>query len=675
MSVLPRFRTVVMLLMLVVALLAIQIVAEFQTPTNQPPVVAVANAANQNTANPNVINTNAVNQNAANHAVGLNLPPPLPVIQIDNGQVAATSQAALAELQARAVQYRTTRVIIGLDTNDVMGDALRTSGTLSTPQAIQAAQQRFLGQMDAFFTDDIVTYRNIPYLALTVDVHGLIALAQSPLVASIEEDRPIEPMLDDSVPLVGGQNAWAKGYTGKGQAVVIIDTGVDKYHPFLEGSVVSEACYSFEGDMFGINFKTACPGGGTSETGNDTGLPCEGSVCNHGTHVAGIVAGKNGVAPEAGIVAIKVTAYPENCGRVLPCAYLISSGILAGLDRAYELRNELNVASVNMSLGTGITWYGHCDGSDTGYMPLVKNLLSVGTATVVASGNGSRSNGLSSPACLSETVSVGASDKSDGIAKFSNISPILDLYAPGVSITSSVPGGEMAAFNGTSMAAPHVAGAWAILKQAKPDASVDEVLMALQSTGVMLTDTRTGQLVPRIQVDKAVEAILAGIPARPKIIINEVNAEGRQWIELYNADTVTVDLNGWKLHFFNADSTLAGDVTFGTGVQVAPGGYVVIYTQCGSDIPAAQCLGNISWKTDGGGAVQLSTSLIAADYVRWGSVKQRPATGTYWIDPDPTAIPAGAALGRDANSTETDQGSDWKPTQPTPGSANIRKTS
>ncbi len=412
-----------------------------------------------------------------------------------------------------------------------------------------------------------------------------------------------------------------------------------------------------------------------SETGNDTGLPCEGSVCNHGTHVAGIVAGKNGVAPQAGIVAIKVTAYPENCGRMLPCAYLISSGILAGLDRAYELRNELNIASVNMSLGTGITWYGHCDGSDTGYIPLVKNLLSANIATVVASGNGSRTNGLSSPACLSETISVGASDKSDGVAKFSNISPILDLYAPGANITSSVPGGEMASFNGTSMAAPHVAGAWAILKQAKPNATVDEVLMALQSTGYALTDARTGQIIPRIQVDKAVDAILAGIPARPKLLINEVNVEGRQWIELYNADAVTVDLTGWELRFFNADSTLAGYITFATGFQVAPGGYVVMNTKCGSDVTISNCHGDVMWNTDGGGAVQLSTQLIAADYVRWGSVKLRPATGTYWIDPDPAAVPTGAALGRDERSTETDQGSDWKPTQPTPGNANIRKTS
>lgn len=663
MTFLPRFRTVVVVLMAVIALLAVQIVAEFQASTDKLPVVAVSDVANQNA--PASQDTMAA----------LVLPPPLPVIDVERGDVISTSQPAFAELMARAQQYGTSRVIVGLETDAVMGDALRTNGTLSTPEAIQAAQQRFLGQMDAYFMDDIVTYRNIPYLALTVDAAGLMALADLALVDSIEEDRPIEPMLDESVPLVGGTRAWEKGYNGAGQAVVIIDTGVDKNHPFLENRVVSEACYSFEGDMFGINFKTACPGGGVSETGNDTGLPCEGSVCNHGTHVAGIVAGKNGVAPQAGIVAIKVTAYPENCGKVLPCAYLISSGILAGLDRAYELRNELNIASVNMSLGTGVTWYGHCDGSDTGYIPLVKNLLSAGIATVVASGNGSRTNGLSSPACLSETISVGASDKNDGVARFSNISPILDLYAPGANITSSVPGGEMASFNGTSMAAPHVAGAWAILKQAKPDASVDEVLMALQSTGYALNDTRTGQIIPRIQIDKAVDAILAGIPTRYQIVINEVNVEGRQWIELYNAGNVTANFDGWQIKLFNADSTLARSITFEGEIEISAGGYFVIYTQCGGNESNRVCIEDVNWNTTNGGAVLLSTPLIAADYVRWGSVKLRPATGTYWIDPDPLTIPAGAALGRDARSTETDQGSDWKPTQPTPGSANIRKTS
>ena len=86
----------------------------------------------------------------------------------------------------------------------------------------------------------------------------------------------------------------------------------------------------------------------------------------------------------------------------------------------------------------------------------------------------------------------GATDKSDVVAWFTNAAPFMSLWAPGVSITSSVPGGGYQAFNGTSMATPHVAGTWAILKQAVPNASVDLILERLQLTGLPITDTRPG---------------------------------------------------------------------------------------------------------------------------------------------------------------------------------------
>ena len=93
------------------------------------------------------------------------------------------------------------------------------------------------------------------------------------------------------------------------------------------------------------------------------------------------------------------------------------------------------------------------------------------------------------------------------MAWFSNVASFLDVYAPGVSITSSVPGGiGIATWPGTSMSAPHVAGAWAILKEAAPNATVDEVLAAFKDTGTLVDDTRSGgtvQDIPRINVDLA----------------------------------------------------------------------------------------------------------------------------------------------------------------------------
>src|SRR5205823_367395 len=136
--------------------------------------------------------------------------------------------------------------------------------------------------------------------------------------------------------------------------------------------------------------------------------------------------------------------------------------------------------------------------------------IAAGIATVVASGNNGAIDRLSAPACVSTAVSVGATTKDDQVADFSNVAPFLSLFAPGVSIISSFAGGGFAIASGTSMAAPHVAGTWAVLKQAKPTANVDEILQALTGTGVMIEDTLagTGTTRPRIQVDLALSALL-----------------------------------------------------------------------------------------------------------------------------------------------------------------------
>jgi subtilisin family serine protease len=109
----------------------------------------------------------------------------------------------------------------------------------------------------------------------------------------------------------------------------------------------------------------------------------------------------------------------------------------------------------------------------------------VGIATVIAAGNDGRLNAISEPACISSAVSVSATDDSDEIPSFSNAAAFLSLWAPGLAIRAPLSGsvGFIEA-SGTSMAAPHVAGAWAMLRQADPSASVDEILTILQNTGL-----------------------------------------------------------------------------------------------------------------------------------------------------------------------------------------------
>jgi hypothetical protein len=126
---------------------------------------------------------------------------------------------------------------------------------------------------------------------------------------------------------------------------------------------------------------------------------------------------------------------------------------------------------------------------------------------VIAAGNNGATNGISAPGCISSAISVGSTTKSDTISSFSNSASFLSVLAPGSSILSSVPGGGFAVFSGTSMATPHVAGAWAIVKQKSPQASVATVLDALVTTGALLTDPRNGITKPRIDVAGAVALI------------------------------------------------------------------------------------------------------------------------------------------------------------------------
>src|SRR5262249_13241152 len=155
-------------------------------------------------------------------------------------------------------------------------------------------------------------------LAVNVSPLELESLAVDPRIVRIDLDRLHAPVLLQSVPLVGMTNAYAAGATGNGQAVAIIDTGVQSNHEFLAGKVIMEACFSNAGG--GGGNVTLCPNGQSSQTGagaaNATTPQCiNGSttLCFHGTHVAGIAAGNNtnpgggkpanGVAKDAKIVA------------------------------------------------------------------------------------------------------------------------------------------------------------------------------------------------------------------------------------------------------------------------------------------------------------------------------------------------------------------------------------
>ena len=393
------------------------------------------------------------------------------------------------------------------------------------------AQQYEIGRVREVVIDDLIgydpasikRYNQLPIVGIKINATGIESLRQSDNIIDIQEDKLNRMSLAESVPFIGGTNAWASGFTGAGQTVAILDTGVDKNHPMLAGKVVSEACYSSNYSQYSA--VSLCPGGATSSTATNSALPCP-SGCQHGTHVAGIAAGKtvtnsgitfSGVAKDASIIAIQVFTRindASSCGGSAPCYAAFDSDIIGGLNRVYSLRNTYSISSANLSLGGGSST-SYCDGSDAATKTVIDLLRSANIATVIASGNESLTDSISSPACISTAVSVGATlDTANIVASYSNSASFLSLLAPGSGITSAVPGTSYGRWNGTSMATPHVTGAWAIAKQKAPTASVTTVLNAFKSTGVSVVDSRNGIAKPRIAVDLAI-AQLSGTPPTP----------------------------------------------------------------------------------------------------------------------------------------------------------------
>lgn len=486
----------------------------------------------------------------------------------------------------------------------------------ATPEAqiIDGLQNRILD--DIFMTTSrdetqlhVKRFSTIPAMALQVDALELETLMANPNVVDVIEDVPMPPTLMDSVPLIGaGPDGSFSTYTGQGQAVAVLDTGVDKNHPFLTGKVVSEACYS--SNVPGDGATSLCPGGATESTAPDSALNCDSvEICLHGTHVAGIAAGSgsdfSGVAKDASVIAMQVFTLFNNAGLCNPSTSCVMSYIsdqIKALERVYELRNTYSIASVNMSLGgEGLT-------SPCNFYPhklVIDSLRDAGIATVIASGNGYEVNAISGPACISSAVSVGSTTKLDSVSSFTNSADFLSLLAPGSDITSSVPGTSYEVYSGTSMAAPHVAGAWAVLKQAKPAADVTEMLGALQFSGVSVTDTRAGagsRVKPRIEVQDALESLLApGSWLRWDDGV-QLNATG-----LGSGGTITV-ASRWQPADLPANKVIT---KIRIGVYDAPSS-AVLYIWQGSDVSSLDLVHSQPFAP---AAMQLNEIILTKSYV------------------------------------------------------------
>jgi subtilisin family serine protease len=280
------------------------------------------------------------------------------------------------------------------------------------------------------------------------------ALAADPAVQSVEENGVVSIDTTQTNPPSWGldridqaslplSNSYTFDANGAGVRAYVIDTGVRTTHTDLGGRATS-----------GYDFVD------NDATAND----CNG----HGTHVAGTIGGNSyGVAKGVSIVAVRVL----DCGG--SGTY---EGVVAGVD--WVTANAVRPAVANMSLGGG---------KSTSLDNAVRNSISAGVVYALAAGNSNADACNSSPSGTVEALTVGATDINDNRASFSNWGSCVDVFAPGVNITSSWGTGDTATntISGTSMATPHVAGAAARYLATNPSASPSAVANALLTNATL----------------------------------------------------------------------------------------------------------------------------------------------------------------------------------------------
>jgi subtilisin len=506
-------------------------------------------------------------------------------------------------LYQQASSTGSARVIVRLNTQfspdaDMLSEAHAVSQRQDIASASSAVKSHLKGSKHAIVRE----YDALPFLALEAGSDALSMLEALPgLVAQVSEDRIDHIQMAQSGPVVQASQAWAAGFDGTGTIVAVLDTGVLKTHSFLSGKVIAEACFSSNTTSSGYTVTSLCPGGVTTSTAAGSGLNCPASVvgCDHGTHVAGTVAGGStgvsgaGVAPGAKIMAIQVfskfAAGHPSCGASA-CALSFTSDQIAALNHVYNQRNAFagkTIAAINMSLGGG-DFSAPCS-SDMRVTPIAQ-LKAAGMATVIASGNSGYTDSMGAPGCVPGAISVGSTgDGSSGavldqVSSFSNSASFLSLLAPGQWISSSVPPSGFSNFAGTSMATPHVAGAFAILRDTNPTASVDTLLAALQNSGVSVTDSRppcpgcatSGVTKKRIRIKAALDLVKVPDVAATAVSTVATCAPGTA-IDVDNTVTNgSVAVGSFTVAFYLSTDTVfdAGDVLLGsrTIASLAAGG-------------------------------------------------------------------------------------------------------
>ena len=351
------------------------------------------------------------------------------------------------------------------------------------------------------------------------ELQGLKASKDSRLL-SVELNRPMaSPSLATSTGqyMMNMPVAWNANFRAAGQNIVVLDTGMQTTHEFFKDATGSrvffEGCYGTTQLLDGVQWESLCPqkGANGDSPGGLAGFaaytPNCGPLledCQHGTHVAGIAAGRGsaqlpptglqGVAPDARIAAFQVFSY-DQARLQRPKAFdddMIT--VMQNLASIMTPGTANNPFVINMSLGSGAFAFG-CPGYSAAFTTAVETLFNLGVPVVASTGNESLNTAINWPACVPHVLKVGAvPNDSFGTnrAVYSNLAspsafpgeffwlaPGGDGYLNGVGVRSAIPDvistTQTRMLSGTSMASPHIAGFYAVLKAVVPGIAINDI--------------------------------------------------------------------------------------------------------------------------------------------------------------------------------------------------------
>jgi len=306
-------------------------------------------------------------------------------------------------------------------------------------------------------------YRLMPFVHMHATPDGLECLEADPDVVMIYQDLPVRAFLDTSPARIAVPPLWSEGLSGLGVRIAVVDTGIDRGHPDLSDRILDATDFTGEG-------------------------PDDGH--GHGTHCASVAAGSGsasegryrGIAPGAQVLSAKVL---RNDGDGM------MSDVMAGIEWAVDKGAQV----ISLSLGGT----GPSDGRDA-LSETCNAAVEYGVAVCVAAGNdGPRPYSIGAPGTAERVITIGACDDQDAMAAFSSRGPTMDgrakpdVVLPGVDIAAARASGtamgttvdaHYTSASGTSMAAPHAAGVCALLLEAEPDISPDQIKARLMATAV-----------------------------------------------------------------------------------------------------------------------------------------------------------------------------------------------